>query len=159
MKQTRSIELPSDSHFAIAVKSKREAERAEQQRIKNLVLNYDLQESNADQSGIDDHLCLKHFSQPNPNLKNTQGKPPKSGTFAHNNLPKGPDGMERHANSHHQPNSSQHHQTSSSADRPGANRNAHRARKLQLSDVDWQDQKPSPFQRGSGRGNLHRTNG
>ncbi|RMZ79914.1 hypothetical protein DV738_g3068, partial [Chaetothyriales sp. CBS 135597] len=40
--QTRTIELPSDSHFALSMKSKQAAEREEQQRIKNLVLNYDL---------------------------------------------------------------------------------------------------------------------
>ncbi|RMZ76300.1 hypothetical protein DV737_g4900, partial [Chaetothyriales sp. CBS 132003] len=40
--QTRTIELPSDSNFAVQMKSKQAAEREEQQRIKNLVLNYDL---------------------------------------------------------------------------------------------------------------------
>lgn len=40
--QTRSIDMPSDSAFAVAMRSQQEAERAEQQRIKNLVLNYDL---------------------------------------------------------------------------------------------------------------------
>lgn len=160
LEQTKSIELPSDSHFAIAVRSKREAERAEQQRIKNLVLNYDLQESNVDQIGIQDH----YFSQPNPNLKAR----PKLGTYAHLGFAQGPDGLERHGNSHHhQANASQHYPSSSSsangnarpAGGPGTNRNGQRARKLQLSDVDWQDQKPGPPQRGSGRGAPHRTNG
>ncbi|KAK0353582.1 mRNA decay protein [Friedmanniomyces endolithicus] len=40
--QTRSIDLPSDSGFAVAMRTQQEAERAEQQRIKSLVLNYDL---------------------------------------------------------------------------------------------------------------------
>lgn len=39
--QTRSIELPADSSFAVAHRSQREAEKAEQQRIKALVLNYE----------------------------------------------------------------------------------------------------------------------
>ncbi|KAK3318344.1 armadillo-type protein [Apodospora peruviana] len=43
--QTRTVELPSDSHFAIALKTQQEAEKEEHQRIKNLVLNYDLRES------------------------------------------------------------------------------------------------------------------
>lgn len=43
--QTRTVELPSDSHFAIAMKKKQQAEKEEQQRIKNLVLNYDLREN------------------------------------------------------------------------------------------------------------------
>lgn len=80
--QTRTIELPSDSHFAVAAKHQREAEREEQQRIKNLVLNYDLRDGN-DQ-----------------------------------------DGLERHNASHLR-------------DKAGTNRSSHRARKLQLSDVDW----------------------
>lgn len=48
--QTRTVELPSDSTFAIAMKSQQQAEKEEQQRIKNLVLNYDLQQSE-DQEG------------------------------------------------------------------------------------------------------------
>ncbi|KAI7553787.1 hypothetical protein KC331_g991 [Hortaea werneckii] len=46
--QTRSIDLPSDSNFAIAMRNQQEAERAEQQRIKNLVLNYDLTDDQND---------------------------------------------------------------------------------------------------------------
>ena len=49
-KKTRTVELPSDSTFAIAMKSQQQAEKEEQQRIKNLVLNYDLQQ-NEDQEG------------------------------------------------------------------------------------------------------------
>ncbi|PHH71135.1 hypothetical protein CDD80_5494 [Ophiocordyceps camponoti-rufipedis] len=41
--QTRTVELPSDSTFAVAMKSQQRAEKEEQQRIKSLVLNYDLQ--------------------------------------------------------------------------------------------------------------------
>ncbi|OJJ41805.1 hypothetical protein ASPWEDRAFT_287200 [Aspergillus wentii DTO 134E9] len=40
--QTRTIDLPSDSGFAIAMKSQQQADREEQQRIKNLVLNYEM---------------------------------------------------------------------------------------------------------------------
>jgi regulator of nonsense transcripts 2 len=39
------VELPSDSTFAIAMKNQQQAEKEEQQRIKNLVLNYDMQQS------------------------------------------------------------------------------------------------------------------
>jgi len=42
--------VPSDSSFAIAMMNQQQAEREEQQRIKNLVLNYDLRESE-DQDG------------------------------------------------------------------------------------------------------------
>ncbi|KAK1766713.1 MIF4G domain-containing protein [Phialemonium atrogriseum] len=48
--QARTVELPSDSNFAIAMKHQQQAEKEEQQRIKNLVLNYDLRE-NEDQDG------------------------------------------------------------------------------------------------------------
>ncbi|KAI0852441.1 ARM repeat-containing protein [Daldinia vernicosa] len=43
--QTRTVALPSDSTFAVAMKTQQQAEREEQQRIKNLVLNYDLREN------------------------------------------------------------------------------------------------------------------
>jgi len=46
--QTRSIDLPSDSNFAIAMRTQQQAEKAEQQRIKNLVLNYDLTDDQQD---------------------------------------------------------------------------------------------------------------
>ncbi|KAI1482505.1 ARM repeat-containing protein [Daldinia eschscholtzii] len=52
--QTRTVALPSDSTFAVAMKTQQQAEREEQQRIKNLVLNYDLRE-NEDADG-DTHL-------------------------------------------------------------------------------------------------------
>ncbi|KAL7949828.1 armadillo-type protein [Trichoderma barbatum] len=81
--QTRTVELPSDSTFAIAMKTQQQAEREEQQRIKNLVLNYDLQQSD-DQDGNE-----------------------RPATFYHNRV-----------------------------DKPNKDR-GQRARKLQLSDVDW----------------------
>jgi regulator of nonsense transcripts 2 len=102
--QTRSIELPSDSNFAIAMQVQKEAERVERQNIKNLVLNYDLQES-----GVD---------------------------------PAGPGG-DKHAPAQHSNNASLHQPSlksgadAKSADKSATNRSGHRARKLQLSDVDW----------------------
>nr|OQO29807.1 hypothetical protein B0A51_03246 [Rachicladosporium sp. CCFEE 5018] len=64
--QTRSIDLPSDSTFAIELRKQQEAERAEQQRIKNLVLNYDLMDDQADGD-----LPSFHYVN-NPNSKRTQ---------------------------------------------------------------------------------------
>ncbi|KAI9372916.1 armadillo-type protein [Aspergillus egyptiacus] len=49
--QTRTIDLPSDSTFAVAMRSQQQADREEQQRIKNLVLNYEL--SNETESSED----------------------------------------------------------------------------------------------------------
>ncbi|KZF23366.1 hypothetical protein L228DRAFT_209787 [Xylona heveae TC161] len=82
--QTKTVELPSDSHFAVAMKTQQQAEREEQQRIKNLVLNYDLGEDN------DGDEKINTFS-------------PSQYRF----------------------------------DKASNNRSTQRARKLQLSDVDW----------------------
>ncbi|GAB0133598.1 hypothetical protein EsDP_00002002 [Epichloe bromicola] len=57
--QTRTVELPSDSTFAIAMKTQQQVEKEEQQRIKNLVLNYDLQQSE-DQDGIERSTALNN---------------------------------------------------------------------------------------------------
>ncbi|KIV84145.1 hypothetical protein, variant 1 [Exophiala sideris] len=86
--QTRTIELPSNSSFAVSMKSQQAAEREEQQRIKNLVLNYDLRED-------DQNDGLEHY---NPPLSRAE----KSG------------------------------------------RHAPRARRLNLSDVDWYGNAASP---------------
>lgn len=51
--QTRSIDLPSDSNFAVAMRSQQEQARAEQQRIKNLVLNYDLRDDDPNDAALD----------------------------------------------------------------------------------------------------------
>ncbi len=56
--QTRTVELPSDSNFAVAMINQRQAAKEEQQRIKNLVLNYDLRE-NEEHDG-EDHLTPYH---------------------------------------------------------------------------------------------------
>ncbi|KAF4591515.1 nonsense-mediated mRNA decay factor (Upf2) [Ophiocordyceps camponoti-floridani] len=57
--QTRTVELPSDSTFAVAMKTQQRAEKEEQQRIKSLVLNYDLQHGE-DVEGLDRLPALHH---------------------------------------------------------------------------------------------------
>ncbi|KAL9103986.1 MAG: hypothetical protein Q9163_001006 [Psora crenata] len=108
--QTRTIEMPSNSHFAIAMKNQQEAEREEQQRIKNHILNLDLQDSTTDHT-------------------------------AHSNLI---EGLGVAAEKHQHNASLTSRQPSNSAktavDKSGLNRRGERARKLQLSDVDWYDQ-------------------
>lgn len=100
--QTRTVELPSDSNFAVAMKTQQEAERAEQQRIKNLVLNYDLRDGE-DQDGD----TLRPL-QPNMNIhRRILGIDKASG--------------------------------GARPDKSSNNRSGQRARKLQLSDVDWYD--------------------
>ncbi|KAI0817530.1 MIF4G domain-containing protein [Xylaria sp. FL0064] len=61
--QTRNVVLPSDSTFAVAMKNQQQAEREEQQRIKNLVLNYDLREN----EDLDGDTLLSPL-RPNPNI-------------------------------------------------------------------------------------------
>ncbi|KAL9027192.1 MAG: hypothetical protein Q9196_004259, partial [Gyalolechia fulgens] len=135
--QTRTIEMPSDSQFAIALKSQKEAERAEQQRIKNLVLNYDLADSSGDQAGTDQSLYLDHFSHPNPNLSHIL----ESRTIAHSGLCQGPGG-EKQQPPHHPHNAPLQQSpmtngaTSKPIERPNGGRRGQQARKLQLSDVD-----------------------
>ena len=126
------------------MKSQKEAERAEQQRIKNLVLNYDLQDS-ADHDGTDNSLHSQYFSSPNPNLPKHCNTPPS--IIAHNHLSQGLGGGEKYGSSHHQHNASLHqsapnHANARPADKSGTNRSGQRARKLQLSDVDWYEPKP-----------------
>ena len=55
--------MPSDSNFAIALKTQQAAEREEQQRIKDLVLRYDLREGE-EQDGD----SLLEPLPPNPNI-------------------------------------------------------------------------------------------
>lgn len=119
--QTRTIDLPSNSHFAVAMKSQQQAEREEQQRIKNLVLNYDLSNDGDQHDGE-----AQDFLTPIPELETNPNH-----TYGHRL------GSERYSASH------------SRSERSGSHRNAPRARKLQLSDVDWYAQRSS---RGAGRG-------
>jgi len=97
------VALPSDSTFAIAMKTQQAAEREEQQRIKSLVLNYDLRDGE-DQDG--DSLLPSLL--PNFNIHNSDAGPEKAAATNH-----------------------------SRSDKSGNNRSGQRARKLQLSDVDW----------------------
>ncbi|KAK8079512.1 hypothetical protein PG997_007330 [Apiospora hydei] len=64
--QTRMVELPSDSNFAVAMKNQQQAEREEQQRIKNLVLNLDLRETEEADGDTNSNPLL-----PNANLIHT----------------------------------------------------------------------------------------
>ncbi|KAL8719316.1 MAG: hypothetical protein Q9225_003660 [Loekoesia sp. 1 TL-2023] len=136
--QTRTIEMPSDSQFALALKSQKEAERAEQQRIKNLVLNYDLAESSTDQAGTGKSLYLDYFSHPNPNLSHIL----QSRSAAHSDVSQGPGG-EKQPPSHHPHNAPPQQSpiingaSSRPTERSGGGRRGQQARKLQLSDVDW----------------------
>ena len=88
------------------MKSQQQAEREEQQRIKSLVLNYELHDGE-DQDG---DSALQPI-QPNMNIHKLNA------------------GIEKMNSSHARPEKS------------GNSRSGQRARKLQLSDVDWYDRK------------------
>ena len=140
------------------MKSQKEAERAEQQRIKNLVLNLNESQENGDTDGTDDAFVL----QPNPNLKN--GLSLRVNTYRDNQ------GLNGDKPLHNAPiQQTPHHPTSKSADKPsghgrgGGHHGSHasRSRKLQLSDVDWYDRlnnlsmsdtTPASLRAPSGRG-------
>ncbi|KAK0643480.1 armadillo-type protein [Cercophora newfieldiana] len=77
--QTRTVALPSDSQFAVAMKNQQQAEREEQQRIKNLVLNYDLRE-NEDPDGEQYSTPLK----PNSNIHISSAGNDKTTSHHHN---------------------------------------------------------------------------
>jgi regulator of nonsense transcripts 2 len=85
------------------MKTQQAAEREEQQRIKNLVLNYDLRDGE-DQDG--DSILPSLL--PNLNIHNEDA------------------GLDKAAATNH-----------TRPDKSGNNRSGQRARKLQLSDVDW----------------------
>ncbi len=50
------VALPSDSTFAVAMKNQQAAEREEQKRIKDLVLNYDLRDGEEQEGKIGCHV-------------------------------------------------------------------------------------------------------
>jgi regulator of nonsense transcripts 2 len=90
------------------MKTQQAAEREEQQRIKSLVLNYDLRDGE-EQDGDTHNSPLF----PNPNIHNSTA------------------GLEKAAAANARP------------DKSSNNRSGQRARKLQLSDVDWYGSKNS----------------
>ena len=131
------------------MKNQKEAERAEQQRIKNLVLNYDLQGSNTDQSGIDNDFYFDPFLEPNPNFFPV--------TVAHNSAFEGLAG-ERHQHNASLQQTMANNVNAKPAEKTGSNRNGQRARKLQLSDVEWYDRRTGSTRRSQGRGRPRLSN-
>ena len=108
------------------MKSQKEAERAEQQRIKNLVLNLNDSQENGDPDGTPDDF----FLQPNPNLQNNLSQKINTHSDGEGFL------SERH---HHNTPFQQapHHSSTRSSDKGAGVRGGQRTRKLQFSDVDW----------------------
>ncbi|KAF4302094.1 MIF4G-like type 3 [Botryosphaeria dothidea] len=134
--QTKSIDLPADSTFAIAMRTQQEAERAEQQRIKNLVLNYDLRdenESDATRQPAEQQLPQngnsQHIPSFKPNKTNHNKLQQSKNDTVNTSFDDQPGGLEKQHNPYNVPR----------IDKASNNRSTQRARKLQLSDVDWYD--------------------
>jgi len=196
LSQTRSIDLPSDSGFAVAMRTQQQAERAEQQRIKNLVLNYDLRDDDANDGESASHNIL----HPNTNRSHRLGravlnKPPRRNSnnslalisstplhpfnSSHENVTRGvrlasplvfrkPAAIANNENmkapqplpstkllpihaaesvtdlSKHKALEVHSPYSQPRIDKSGNSRNNQRARKLQLSDVDWYAKRNSP---------------
>ncbi|KAK3638788.1 mRNA decay protein [Elasticomyces elasticus] len=160
--QTRSIDLPSDSGFAVAMRTQQEAERAEQQRIKNLVLNYDLTDDQQD----GEEPSFRYINLPGSNRVALVGKGSLNksleGSFQRgrsqhktvdNEMTKEEDDvgsaalLEHHLNI---PNSLADETGSFETlqgpprlDKAGNTRNKQRARKLDLKTIDWYDKRPT----------------
>lgn len=133
------------------MKTQQEAERAEQQRIKNLVLNLNESQDNGDSDGTDDDF----FLQPNPNLN--------SKLCQRSNAHSKSEGIIGEKHQFNAPiQQTVHHPNARSSERPSGGRGGHRAKKLQLNDIDWYDKCASthpsnsaPASRG-GEGRSHR---
>jgi len=89
------------------MRNKQQAEKEEQQRIKNLVLNYDMR----DEPESDGEPSFRFPLTRNPNRNRTETV----------------EGLDKTHNLYAQPR----------IDKAGNNRSNQRARKLQLSDVNW----------------------
>ncbi|QDS70729.1 hypothetical protein FKW77_002918 [Venturia effusa] len=131
--QTRQIDLPADSNFAVAMRSQQQAEKEEQQRIKNLVLNYDLSAEGPDDG--DDHLSLPPL-QPNLNraLRPTAVNfivtaPIVNPKISHTYTSEYPALEKQPQNPYNAPR----------LDKAGNNARHQKARRLQTSDLDWYD--------------------
>ncbi|KAF1992408.1 nonsense-mediated mRNA decay factor [Aulographum hederae CBS 113979] len=145
--QTRSIDLPTDSTFAVAMLSKQQAEREEQQRIKNLVLNYDLRDEN-EPDGTDD-IPFPYSTNPNRARANTRANynnnytlQPRSKSVNRNPSTLQPNIISAIINNNKGIDKSHGNPYGSSlsgprVDKGGDKRSQQRGRKLQLSDVDW----------------------
>lgn len=149
--QTREIDLPADSTFAVAMLRQQQAEKLEQQRIKNLVLKLDLRDEN---DGPDGEDPLSYLLQPNPNIPQERRRVAYRHVSAQkresNEKARAKSSLSRRLPPEH--NSCAHMASSSQVtidkhpqnpymqprvDKAGKGRSTQRARQLQVSDLDW----------------------
>ncbi|KAK8159627.1 armadillo-type protein [Phyllosticta citrichinensis] len=134
--QTKAIDLPSDSSFAVAMRTQQEAERAEQQRIKNLVLNYDLRDDN-ETDGEFDPIPFQPMESRSNGPPSWQKQQPQLLRPYSDNRRTRTDSLGKGLDKQHNPYNVPR------IDKASNNRSTQRARKLQLSDVDWYGKKSS----------------
>ena len=138
--------MPSDSQFAIALKTQQEAEREEQQRIKSHILNLEFQDS-TDGNSEDISSPPSQFFRHNPNISlhedrrscSTPG-PLGQNMEAYKHSSKGyggGSGRDRGQQHNASLGRVQSNNAVKAAEKAGMNRKGDRARKLKLSDVDW----------------------
>ena len=154
--QTRSIDLPSDSNFAVAMRTQQQAERAEQQRIKDLVLNYDLMDDQHD----GEEPAFHYVHSPNSRRVRLVGKGTLNRSLKTRGLTQQETGKDENIQTSSSPDSgyssppfvpsdaqNNMHADNGEAfqdphgqprlDKSGNSRSKQRARKLQLGDIDW----------------------
>ncbi|KAH9815733.1 Up-frameshift suppressor 2 [Teratosphaeria destructans] len=166
--QTRSIDLPSDSNFAVAMRTQQEAERAEQQRIKNLVLASDWTDDQQDGEEPSFHYMLGPGSKRtrlvgkgilNKSLKSASGCSGQSQhqTTRDNDAVKNAAAVARAplatlenggntqlgALANESGNTIESLHGPPRMDKSGNTRSKQRARKLQLGDFDWYGKRPT----------------
>lgn len=145
------------------MRNQQEVEKAEQRRIKNLVLNYDLTDDQADgdppafhyvsSSKNNVRLVGKGSLNRSLNARNNERGPTQRSTTHSDeeNITPPPDSDNNCGN--HQPDSltdeiglydSLHSTTGPRFDKSGNSRQKQRARKLQLGDIDWYGKQPAP---------------
>ncbi|KAL9087457.1 MAG: hypothetical protein Q9159_003594 [Coniocarpon cinnabarinum] len=144
--QTRAIDLPADSTFALAHRTQLEAEKAEQQRIKALVLNYDLgqdQHSHPDNVNGDyppfHSPSNQHLAPLQPNVNHTTNRLRRVSANHPQLAKEKPDPIERPLVQQPVSVREQGSRRDSEQQQRGAGNASKRqqARKLQMSDVDW----------------------
>ncbi|CAK4032135.1 Regulator of nonsense transcripts UPF2 [Lecanosticta acicola] len=152
--QTRSIDLPSDSSFAVAMRSQQQAEKAEQQRIKNLVLNYDLTDDQPDGGRPAFHYVnsssggtrLVGAGQLNKSLQMPRGASQRSSTTSADEnvtlVPPVEDPSKRRDSLTDETGQFETLHGGPRYDKAGNTRSKQRARKLQLGDIDWYGKHP-----------------
>ncbi|KAK5175510.1 mRNA decay protein [Saxophila tyrrhenica] len=157
--QTRSIDLPSDSSFAVSMRSQQEAERAEQQRIKSLVLNYELTDEHDGeepafhyvQSSNNKRTIIVGNGILNKSLKpRVASGPTQHVTSCNENerrdsptatTPPEHTQLKRQDSFADETGSIDHLHGQGRQDKSGNTRSKQRARKLQLGDIDWYDKR------------------